>query len=980
MANNNFNLKSGIVAILVLVQSFVFAQMNMDGAGYPQSSPIPCQTFSDGSTPNFFDNGGAAGDYTANFNDEITFCPDLTQGSKVTLVFAINAGFSFDVDASDSIYVYDGPNSSSPLLGVHNSSTDPNGFTYVASWSNPTGCLTVVFVSNGAVQGTGWQANVSCGNVYQPFTNQIEAFVNGQGSNAIDANGNVDICFGDSVLLVSIPTFPNSFEVNGYGYSQNANTNIDFEWSVGGVATFPNNDSIWYTPPSRNGFFIELVTSDDFPFAINTTAKIRVSQLPNFNTGGPVTDPICEGESVVLLGGANITDTLGIVIPPGTFQPGGSFAGLTALADGSGIQYFSTIPISGFPAGSTINTLQDLNQVCITMEHSFLGDLEIALTCPNGTQVSLVNSFNGGFIPGGFGGGGTYLGDANDAAANGVPGEGWTYCFSAVYNDWGTMGTELGAGNTVPAVNYGNGNPSMNPDGIYLPDGNFASLAGCPVNGDWTITVQDNLGIDDGFIFGWGLYFDPSYFVGLSPYQNEVVESYWGNDPTIVQNLSDTGILVLPPSAGVYSYDFFITDDFGCEYDTTFTLTVLPLPSIFNDTIACDLTYQVGGTVSNGAGTWSATSPNVIISNPNILNPVISVTQPGTYTVNFQNAACPTVVSAELTYPQYPTIFPDTEMCGLVFEVPAGSVNSFGGGSWSTLDPNNISFSPNTGVLYPTITAQVSSVNIITFTDSVCNNSVSATLTTIEAPTISAPDLSCNLSEFNITSTSYQGGVWTILDNPVTPFLEDTAVDFFGTQNSANPDVQVSQAGQYTIQFTDNYCNESITEVLNFPPYIWTEIKDTNLCFGIEYPLDAWQGPSPVSYTWNTGVTNWPSILVTEPGVYTVTITNECYTYSDNATITYYLCDIIAPNVISLNSTTGNNIWFVEADGIAEFNCTIVNRWGNLIYEYSDVNGFWDGKDKSGNQVEDGVYFYKIDAKIFGGDELVKHGNITVVR
>jgi hypothetical protein len=476
------------------------------------------------------------------------------------------------------------------------------------------------------------------------------------------------------------------------------------------------------------------------------------------------------------------------------------------------------------------------------------------------------------------------------------------------------------------------------------------------------------------------LFFDPSFFAGLTPYQNYVVDSYWGSDPTIISNVNDTAVIVMPPAAGDYNYTLFVTDDFGCDYDTTVTLTVLPLPTIFNDTIACDLTFQVDGTVSNGAGTWSATSPNVIISNPNILNPVISVTQPGTYTVNFQNAACPTIVSAEITYPPYPTIFPDTEMCGFVFQVPAGSVNSFGGGSWSNLDPNNISFSPNAGVLYPTITAQVSSANIITFTDSVCNNSVSSTLTTIESPTISAPDLSCDLSEFNLVSTSYQGGVWTILDNPSTPFLEDTAADFFGTQNSANADVQVSQAGQYTIQFTDNYCNESITEVLNFPPYIYTQILDTNLCFGIEYPLDALQPGSPVSYTWSTGVTNWPTILVTGPGVYSVTIANECYSFTDDATITYYLCDIVAPNVISLNSTTGNNIWFVEADGIAEFNCTIVNRWGNLIYEYSDVNGFWDGKDKSGNQVEDGVYFYRIDAKIFGGDKLEKHGNITVVR
>jgi len=32
----------------------------------------------------------------------------------------------------------------------------------------------------------------------------------------------------------------------------------------------------------------------------------------------------------------------------------------------------------------------------------------------------------------------------------------------------------------------------MNPNGVYLPDGDFNNFIGCPVNGNWTITVQDN--------------------------------------------------------------------------------------------------------------------------------------------------------------------------------------------------------------------------------------------------------------------------------------------------------------------------------------------------------------------------------------------------------------------------------------------------------------------------------------------------------
>lgn len=152
----------------MLSLTYSFGQTVLMGdAGYPQSNPANCNTFGVSGT-NFQDPGGGA-NYPANYNDTITFCPDLTLGTKMSITMAINAGFTFDVDGSDFIYVYDGPTASSPLLGVHNSVTDPTGFTHQASWNNPSGCLTIVFVSNGTTEGTGWDANVQCGNQYQPF-------------------------------------------------------------------------------------------------------------------------------------------------------------------------------------------------------------------------------------------------------------------------------------------------------------------------------------------------------------------------------------------------------------------------------------------------------------------------------------------------------------------------------------------------------------------------------------------------------------------------------------------------------------------------------------------------------------------------------------------------------------------------------------------------------------------------------------------
>lgn len=783
----------------------------MGEPGFPISNPADCSTFGVAGN-NFFDDG-AAGNYSPNFNDTTVFCPDLTQGTKMTLTFGINAGFAFDVHGSDQILVFDGPDAFSPLLGIHNSVSDPNGFNYTASWNNPSGCLTVVFISDGANEGTGWIANVQCGNQAQPFDPHIEAFVNGVGANALNPldTGFVDVCFGDSILFVAKPIFPNSLESTGYGYSQNTG-NVTYQWNISDGGTYPNNDSIWFTPPTRNGFLVDLKITDAFPQIERLVCKVRVSQLPSFAGTGPLEDTVCVGQNTVLIGGVTATDTVGIDIPTGTFELGGAFAGLTYLPDGSGLQYQAPIVISGFPDDAEITDAQSLNQVCITMEHSYVGDLEIALECPNGTQVTLLNSYNPGFIAGGTSGGSTYMGDPIDDSGGGGPGEGWEYCFSSVYNTWGDYPTELGNGNTIPAPNFGNNGPSLNPNGVYLPEEDFASFAGCPINGTWTIIVQDNLTIDDGYIFEWGLFFDPSYFPGLAGYQNYVVSEQWLDDPTIISGQNDTLLVVQPNAPGTYNYTFEITDNFGCVYDTTVAFEVLPLPDVQSDTIGCNLGVLLQGT------------------------------------------------------------------------------------------------------------------------------------------------------------TSYNGGIWS---------AADTSVHFQPNEFVENPLVYTTVPGTYTLVYTDQACNTSDSLEVYFPPYVFAYAPDTVLCLGVEYELTPTVEPSVTSYQWNVGL-NTPSITVTEPGVYVVTVYNECHSGYDSIFVDYKLCDITAPNVISLSSNAGNQTWYVEHEGIATFKCTIVNRWGNVIYEFDDPAGYWDGTS-NGTKVSEGTYYYNLNAITEGGEEINKHGFIQVI-
>ena len=960
------------ISLFILLNLSIFSASSqiviMGDDGFPENNPMDCDNFGIAGT-NFQDPGGTA-NYGANFNDTTVFCPDLNLGTKATITFAINAGFEFDVDGSDFIHVYDGPTTNDVLLGIHNSITDPTGFTYQASWNNPSGCLTVVFITDGSGEGTGWLANASCGNQFQPFEAHMEAFINGVGSDVINPidTGFVDICFGDSVLFVATPIFPNSLNTTGYGYSQDVNNDIDFEWNITDGNTYPNNDSIWFTPPDRAGYLVDLKIEDQFPLNERVRSKVRVSLLPSFAGTGPLEDSVCLGASTTLIGGVTEQDTVGVEIPNGSFELGGNYAGLTYLPDGSGQQYQAPITINGFPGGSTITNDQDLNQVCITMEHSYLGDLEIWLQCPNGTTVPLVNSYSGGFLPGGNSGGSTYMGDPIDDSGGGGPGEGWEYCFSSVFNDLGPITSNLG--NTIPAPNFGNNGPSINPDDVYQPESSFNTLVGCPVNGNWTIFVQDNLGIDDGYIFEWGLFFDASYFPGLGSYQTSADTSWWNADPTIISGQNDTSIVVQPLATGTYSYIFNIVDDFGCPFDTTVSFTVTEGPEIFPDTLACDLAFQVSGTVSFSGGEWATLDTAITFSNPLLDNPLITSSSGGYFDVSYTDNECNVTANSQIHFPPYLYVeMPDTSICeGSNYElVPSVTANDLDPGYEPLLE-----YEWNNGSTGASLIVNLPGV----YSFGVSNECyvVNDNFTLLSLPTIQNDTVVCDYA-FQIQGTNApNGGFWTSSSSEISI-----------SGDVLNPDVNSSLAGLYDLTFTDPICVNDQTIFVSFPPNYNVSAFDTSVCYGSTVSLnavaipDAVQSGYPLDYNldWSNGEMG-PLISVNEEGNYTVTLSHQCGTVTDISNLLFYGCDLEVPNVLVLSSEVGNDSFYVQYNGIETFNCMILNRWGNLIYEYTDPAGSWDGTNKSGNVVNEGTYFYKIDATFEGGQAVQKHGFVVL--
>ena len=108
---------------------------------------------------NFYDSGGASGNYQNGENITTVIAPS-DGNNRVTVIFN-----SFQLESCcDYLAVYDGLDTSAPFIGLYNGSTIPSSFTA----DNPSGALTFMFTSDGSVTGSGWDATVVCETITCP--------------------------------------------------------------------------------------------------------------------------------------------------------------------------------------------------------------------------------------------------------------------------------------------------------------------------------------------------------------------------------------------------------------------------------------------------------------------------------------------------------------------------------------------------------------------------------------------------------------------------------------------------------------------------------------------------------------------------------------------------------------------------------------------------------------------------------------------
>jgi len=86
------------------------------------------------------------------------------------------------------------------------------------------------------------------------------------------------------------------------------------------------------------------------------------------------------------------------------------------------------------------------------------------------------------------------------------------------------------------------------------------------------------------------------------------------------------------------------------------------------------------------------------------------------------------------------------------------------------------------------------------------------------------------------------------------------------------------------------------------------------------------------------------------------------------------------PNCFTPNGDQANELWLIKGSCIMNFECKIFNRWGEEVASFNNINNGWDGKNKRGQTVTDGIYFYVIDITYYSEHRSKKSGYISLFR
>nr|WP_294858143.1 gliding motility-associated C-terminal domain-containing protein [uncultured Fluviicola sp.] len=514
-----------------------------------------------------------------------------------------------------------------------------------------------------------------------------------------------------------------------------------------------------------------------------------------------------------------------------------------------------------------------------------------------------------------------------------------------------TMNAQATGGNGWYVFTWSNSLPNgssntVSPAGTTNYTVTATDANGCAANSTIQVTVNPNPPINAGT--------DQAVCIG-----GAVVLSGSGVQSYTWNNGVSNGVSFTPASTQTYTVTGI--DANGCQGSDQVVVTVNPLPAV--DAGAVQTVCQGTSVTLNGSGAVSYTWNNGVT---NGISFIASSTQ--TYTVTGTNAnGCTNTdqVTITVNLPSPVNAGIDQSVC------QGGSVTLTGTGtqtySWNNGVTNGIAFTPGSTQTY-TVTG--TDINGCQSTDQVV-----VTINPLPNVNAGADQSICIGGAVTLSGSGAQTYVW---NNGVTngiSFTPGFTQTYTVTGTDINGCVNTDQVTVTIVPLPIAVVSADITE--GFPAL--TVNFDNNSLNATSYNWSFGNGAQA-----NSNNTSGEQYVYTNPGEYLVILTaaNGLCTDTDSLLITVNpLPDpiVMVPNIFTPNGDNNNDTFFITVSYVKSVKVTIVNRWGDKMCMYDNVQGYWDGS-WNGNIASEGVYFFTYEIEGVNGKVLTGQGDIQLIR
>lgn len=579
-----------------------------------------------------YDSGGEDGHYSSNENYVLTVCGTGTNGMVIDVISLITERITLDY-----ISIYEGESMNSDFLVANLGGRVEDSLFFLDS-----NCVTIRFHSDGSVNRDGFVIRIHCQRNCQEYSQNILYD---------DIYDEVHLICNSS-SIVSIPIFYN----NNVEYEQTIE-NTFFRWNV--------------INENRKVSGMGLNTLDSLSPGMHLIELTVIDNAHCITNSGPMLFMGMDNPEITFSGIPEVASMYDTLVISGDVTSDDEFVfNYNTLSYGCITNMETTVftdIVHRFQDDAVITTPDDIESICVEMEHSYIGDLEMWITCPSGNRMDIFNGYRNSYCANQF------LGEPNDYDEMCMSGEPYQYCWT---HD-ASLTMEAQASNSpshsyVDNAGHAYSNLQYIPEGNYLPTGDWTNLVGCPMNGVWTLNVYDHIDYDDGFVFSFSVQLE-SDSIEVSTDSIMYTQAFseedfsWNGQGIISGQNGSSTMVVSSEEPGLQTYTFSVVNNYGCTYDTTFSIFFCNPDFTETYITECDsavfygIVYHESGDYMVNAACGNEEMLHISIGHTKDTTITVSncdeyvwndeiFTESGTYTRHFQGfVGCDSIVTLNLT-------------------------------------------------------------------------------------------------------------------------------------------------------------------------------------------------------------------------------------------------------------------------------------------------------------------------------------------